>query len=213
MALKKEYKIIFNQYKKALANKKFNRAKTVLNKMKKQFPSRVWYHEGLLYSLRMGNKKTKKEIIKKQIYCFKKSLEYDNKNAAVWRALGNSLIKIKKYREAENAYKNSYKFSKSELYKNDALRFLADIALIKNNKRMAINILNKILRSSKRPPYMQLAFHFISYYKKCGNKKMANFWAKKGILSTKIIKKSGKSAYGPKDTYNRIIEYFQKEIK
>ena len=151
--------------------------------------------------------------MRKQINAFKRSLRFNTKNAAAWRALGNSLFRLKKYTEAERAYKKSFEYSKSRLYKNDALRFLADIALQQGKKTNALQLLKRVLKSKYRPPYIQLAPHFIAYYQKTNNQKRVNYWANKGLVSTKIIAKSGKQAYGPPDTYKKIEQYFQNFIR
>lgn len=207
------YKRLFQIYKSQIQKGKFRDAQKTLLKIKKLYPAKGWYHIGLLYPMLASRKISKSIVLKRQIEYFKKSLLYDAMNPSAWRALGNTLFQLKRYDVAEKAYKQSLKYSRSELYKNDALRFLVDILVVKKQFKKALRILNKILHSRHRPPYIQIANHFINYYQKIGNQKMINYWAKKAITSAKIIEKSGKAAYGPKNTYKKAIQYFRNFIK
>lgn len=210
---KNTYEKLFQIFKSQIQNGKFKNAEKILQKIKKINPAKGWYHLALLYPMLVSQGVSQKTILSKQIEYFKKSLSYNDKNPSAWRALGNTLFQLKNYDAAEKAYKQSLKYSHSELYRSDALRFLADILIEKRQFKKALGILNKILRSKHRPPYIQLANHFITYYQKTGNQKMVNYWAKKTITSAKIIEKSGKPAYGPKDTYQKAIQYFRSLIK
>jgi len=210
--IKNIYKKSFQNYKSQMQNGKFENAEKILQKIIKINPVKGWYHFGLLYPMLVSKKIFQKTVLSKQIEYFNRSLSYDKKNPATWRALGNTLFQLKKYDAAEEAYKQSLEYSRSELYKNDALRFLADILIVRRQFKKAFQILNKILHSKHRPPYIQLANHFIVYYQKIGNQKLVNYWAKKAITSAKIIEKSGKPAYGPKDTYRRAVKYFESFI-
>ena len=209
--VRNQTKLIFEKYKQAIRQSDIVKAGKHLEQLKAIAPAKGWYHQGLFWPF--VSKKNNTWVVHKQINAFKRSLRFNTKNAAAWRALGNSLFRLKKYTEAERAYKKSFEYSKSRLYKNDALRFLADIALQQGKKTNALQLLKRVLKSKYRPPYIQLAPHFIAYYQKTNNQKRVNYWANKGLVSTKIIAKSGKQAYGPPDTYKKIEQYFQNFIR
>lgn len=213
MSTKNNYQKLFRLYFNEVNKENFKSAQEKLIEIKKLFPAKGWYHEGLLLGVMNKNKATDQNILKQKVACFEKSLNYDSKSAATWRALGNTLFSLKKYKKAEEAYKASFKYSKSTLYKNDAIRFLADIAVIKKQYKKAENLLNKIIKSKYRPPYLQIAHHYIKLYQKTGQQDLVNFWAQKGIMSSTIVEKSGKKAYGPKDTYKRLRKFFAGYIK
>ncbi|OGG72580.1 hypothetical protein A3A38_04645 [Candidatus Kaiserbacteria bacterium RIFCSPLOWO2_01_FULL_53_17] len=207
------YKNLFRIYKSHLQNAEYQDARNTLLKIKEINPAKGWYHQGLLYPRLATKRASRRDVFSKQVGYFKKSLSYNGKDPSAWRALGNAYFQLKKYDLAERAYRQSLKFSRSELYKNDALRFIADILIVRGELKKALAILNKVFRSKHRPPYIQLASHFVSYYQKVGNQEMVNHWAKKAILSAKIIEKSGKPAYGPKDIYQKVIRDFEGFIK
>ncbi|MDD5032602.1 MAG: hypothetical protein PHC85_00575 [Candidatus Pacebacteria bacterium] len=213
MLAKKYYQNLFKPYFREINNGNFKSAQKRLAEIIKCFPSKGWYHQGLLISLMNKNKGSDHNTLKQKIFCFKKSLKYDSKNPAAWRALGNALFSLKKYKESESAYKKSLKYSKSALYKNDAMRFLADTAIAKKQYKKAENLLDKILKSKHRPPYFQIAYHYIKLYQKTGRQDLVNFWAQKGITSLKIVEKSGKKAYGPQNAYQKLQKLFLGYIK
>ena len=207
------YGRLFHLYRSQVQKGSFREAKKTLLRIKEVNPAKGWYHQGLLYPRLATKRASRRDVFSKQVGYFKKSLSYNEKDPSTWRALGNAYFQLKKYNLAENAYRQSLKFSRSELYRNDALRFIADILIMRGELKKVLAILNKILRSKHRPPYIQLASHFVSYYQKVGDQEMINYWAKKAILSAKIIEKSGKPAYGPRDIYQRIIRDFEGFIK
>lgn len=204
---------IFYPYIEDIRQGRINSAQKKLIQMKQSFPARGWYHEGILLPLIPKNTVRTAKLNKKRLLCFEQSLSYDPKNAAAWRAQGNILFILKKYKEAELSFKKSLIHSRSMLYKNDARRFLADIALVNGNYKGALRLLNKVRQSKYRPPYIQLAPHYISIYKTLANKAKVKFWALKGITSTKIIEKSGKKPYGPKDTYQKVRAMFSSYLQ
>lgn len=204
------YRKLFETYKSYIRKGNFRATEKILDKIEEVNPAKGWYHHSLLFPA-LSSKGAK--IYPKQIEYLKKSPSYDSKDPSTWRALGNVYFQLKKYDLAENAYKQSLKYSRSELYKNDALRFLADISIANGELDGALKMLNKVLRSKHRPPYIQLAGHFIDYYKAKGNQETVDYWAKKGVTSTKIIEKSGKQPYGTKDIYQKRIKHFESFIK
>jgi len=207
------YKSLFEKYRYQISKGSFDVAEKILDEIKKINPAMGWYHHALLYPMHWGKNESKAKIYSKQIEYLKKSLSYNEKNPHSWRALGGTYFQFKKYKEAESALRQSLKYCRSGLCKTDGLRFLGSILIAKGELERGFTELNKALKSRHRPPYIQLARHFIDYYNLKGNQEMVNYWAKKGIMSAKIIEKSGKQAYGPKNIYRRIIKDFEEFIK
>ncbi len=115
MFSRNHYQKLFKPYLKDINDGNFRSAQKRLAEIKKYFPSKGWYHQGLLIGMMNKNRTANYSMLKQKIACFEKSLKYDSKNSAAWRALGNALFSIKRYKKAEEAYKKSLKYSKSEL--------------------------------------------------------------------------------------------------
>src|SRR5258708_5770397 len=102
------------------------------------------------------------------------------------------------------------KLSPTIPWHNDNKRFLAAIYIQTLKYGEAEKILDSISSEPRylRPPFHQLAWHYISLAKSTNQPKLAIYWAKLGLKSIRITAKTGKKAYGPKSTYSSIEEKF-----
>lgn len=187
----------------------FVRAQKILNEIKQSFPSNGWYHQGLLVGSRAFKQGIFRKSIQQRIVCFKQSLAYNPRYESAWRALGMCYMELKQYRKAEDAFQKSLVYARNDIFRGDALRHLSDVALKNGNTKKAFGLLQKVLRMKKRPPYIELANHFIRYYQKIKDKEKVKEWARKGILSARIVEKSGKMAYNDKSAYRTMIKEFE----
>lgn len=210
MRNKKLFTKLFQRYRRVLQKHDFSRAQTILGQLKSSHPSKGWYHHGLFIGVRAFFRKTGTKTVSQQIACFQKSLAYDPKYESAWRALGMCYFSQKQYSLAEKAFQNSLRYARNDIFRGDALRLLSDVTLKRGDVKKAFRLLNKIFTLKKRPPYFQLADHFIKYYQITGDRGKIREWAKRGIMSARIVEKSGKQAYGDKVAYQKIITGFQK---
>ena len=213
MRRKKLFTRLFLRYRRMLRQRRYDLAQKVLDEMKASHPSSAWYHQGLLLSTRAFHKKTGTKTLRQEIACFKKSLEHNPRYDAAWRSLGICYLLQRQYAKAESAFKNSFACARNDIIRGDALRYLSTTALQQGKLKKSLALLNRILKLKKRPPYLQLASHFIAYYRKTKNKNKIIEWARKGIMSARIVEKSGKQAYfGDKNEYQNMIREFQSII-
>lgn len=202
--------ILVGKYIKRVQLSDFKGAAALLKEVKRLDPALGWYHHALLYPMHWGRRDAKRERYRKQIEYLKKSLAYDNKNSAALRYLAGIYFQLKEFKEADAAIRDSIKYCRSGLCRADGLRLLGSILIAQGSIEDGFVQLNKVLRMKHRPPFIQLARHFIDYYKATGNQEMVNYWVAKGVKSARIIAASGKRPYGPSDIYDRIIRDLEK---
>lgn len=208
---KEKYQNLNQRYREALAKKDYNRARNIVEEIKKIDPKKGWYFDSLILAF-SSPKPLSVNIQKERIRKLKKALSYDKKYASGWRALGYIYIVLHKYKNAENSFLNSKKYSNDDLLRNDARLGLVSVYLAYKKYKTAERLLKEIYTSKNRPVLTEIAPHFISVGQATNNPKLVKKWVKLGLRSVRIIAKSGKKAYGH-NAYKKIEENYINILK